>query len=334
MIRMSRHAADLGRRGAKSSFLLVALTVTVPCLVASAGAGTSPIPISVQAHTGIRLADVVWTGKRFLYVENTTNVVWAAGPRLRKFAAMPKIVEETRCRPSPGAHGFPPGAVYCHAPDNVIYRIDPGGQVNVFARLPDTQISDGALAFDTFGAFGFRLLAATGRSGSATPDGGAVYAVAASGAVSRIGAYSSSAKGGADQIVVAPPGFGTGSRQLVLTVDAGPHGALVMMDAHGRTREIATLPDGPNPIVAVPAATGHGKLAARRGLYVTDTNSTNVFFASAASLARYAGQLIVGTELKATFWAVAPHGRAFQARKIPLTPPGGNFNLEGATYVN
>ena len=94
---------------ARSSLLLVALAAAVPCLAAGAGAATRPISMSVHAHTGIRLTDVVWTGKRFLYVENTTNVVWTAGPRLTKFASMPKIVEETRCRLSPGAHGFPTG---------------------------------------------------------------------------------------------------------------------------------------------------------------------------------------------------------------------------------
>jgi hypothetical protein len=329
---MWRRAPDVGRNVARSWIVLIALVATVPSLTASAGAGTSPISMSVYAHTGIRLTDVVWTGTRFLYVENTTNVVWAAGPQLTKFASMPKIVEETRCRLSPGTHGFSARAVYCHAPDNVIYRIDASGKVNVLARLPDTHVSDGALAFDTVGAFGFRLLAATGRSGMAT-DGGTVYAVAASGAVKRIGAYSSSTKGGADEMIVAPPGFGTGAGQVVLTVDAGPRGALVLMDARGRTREIATLPDGPNPIVAVPATTGHGKLAARRGLYVTDTNSTNVFFAPAASLARYAGGLIVGSELKAIFWSVAPRGPGFRTQRIPMTPPGGNFNLEGAAYV-
>ncbi len=329
---MWRHVADMGRNGAKSRLLLVAVAVTVPCVAAGAGAGTSQIPMTVHAHTGLRLADIVWTGTRFLYVENTTNVVWAAGSPPTKFASMPKVVEETRCRLSPGRHGFSAGAVYCHAPDNVVYRIDASGKVHVFARLPDTHVSDGALAFDTFGAFGFRLLAATGRSGTATA-GGTVYAITASGAVSRIGGYSASTKGGADELIVAPPSFGTGARQVVLTVDAGPRGALVLMDPRGRTREIATLPDGPNPIVAIPPTSGHGKLPARRGLYVTDTNSTNVFFAAAASLARYAGELIVGTELKATFWAVAPHGLGFQARRIPMTPPGGKFNLEGATYV-
>jgi hypothetical protein len=329
---MSRHPDDRGRNGATSLILFVAAAVTVLGVATRSDAGTSAIPMSVHAHTGLRLTDVVWTGKRFLYVENTTNVVWASGSPLTKFASMPKLVEETRCRLSPGAHGFAAGAVFCHAPDNVIYRIDAAGTVHVFARLPDKDVSDGALAFDTFGAFGFRLLAATGRSGLPT-DGGVVYAVAASGAVSRIGAYSSSTKGGADGMVVAPPRFGTGARQVVLTVDAGPRGALVMMDPHGRTREIAILPDGPNPVVAVPTVATRGKLSARRGLYVTDTNSTNVFFAPAASLGRYAGDLIVGTELKATFWAVAPRGRGFQARRIPMTPPGANFNLEGATYV-
>jgi hypothetical protein len=329
---MWRHAADVSLNGATSRIVLLALAVTVPCVTASAGARTTPITMSVHAHTGLRLTDVVWTGTRFLYVENTTNTVWAAGTPPTKFASMPKVVEETRCRVSPARHGFPADAVYCHSPDNVIYRIDASGKVSVFARLPDAHVSDGALAFDTFGGFGFRLLAATGRSGTPT-DGGTVYAVAASGKVSRIGAYSSSTMGGADELVVAPPGFGTGARQVVLTVDAGHRGALVMMDARGRTRQIASLPDGPSPIVAVPAVTRRGKLATRRGLYVTDTKSTNVFFAPAASLARYSGDLIVGTELKAIFWAVSPRGRGFRIQRIPMTPPGGNFNLEGATYV-
>ena len=176
--------------------MLVALAATVPCVVGEREVpATSPISMSgARSHRHSPRRRRLGPGTRFLYVENTTNVVWAAGPRLTKFASMPKIVEETRCRLSPGTHGFSAGAVYCHAPDNVIYRISASGKVNVFARLPDTTISDGALAFDTFGAFGFRLLAATGRSGTATVDGGTVYAVAASGAVSKIGVYSSSTK--------------------------------------------------------------------------------------------------------------------------------------------
>ena len=329
---MWRHARELSRTEAKGLLLLVALAVTVPGVAAGADERAGPIAMTVHAHTGIRLADVVWTGTRFLYVENTTNTVWAAGSPPTKLASMPKVVEETRCRLSPATHGFPPDAVFCHSPDNVIYRIDAAGRVAVFARLPDNHVSDGALTFDPFGAFGFRMLAATGRSGTAT-GGGVVYAVSAAGSVSRVGAYSATTGGGADELIVAPRGFGTGARQAVLTVDAGPRGALVLMDARGHTRQIATLPDGPNPIVAVPNAATHGKLAARRGLYVTDTSSTNVFYAPAASLRRFAGDLIVGTELKAQFWAVTPRGRGFRVVRVPMTPPGGKFNLEGAAYV-
>jgi len=325
------------RRVSLQSWALVA-AIAVLMLAASsasehaAGASTAAIPVTVYDHTGLRLADIVWTGRRFLYVENTTNAVWAQGSPPSLFASMPRVVEETRCVMSPGAHGFPSGYLFCHAPDNVLYRIRSDGTVTVFARLPDTSVSDGALAFDTVGRFGFRLLAATGRSGSPNNDGGAVFGVTAAGAVRSIGHYSARGAGGADEIALAPARFGTASGQLVLTVDAGKHGALVTMDARGRTREIATLPDGPNPIVAVPA-TRPRPTGGRAGLYVTDTNSTNVFYVPASKLSAYAGMLVVGTEIGASFWAVSPNGRTFRSRRIPLTLPGSNFNLEGAKFV-
>src|SRR5205823_8673541 len=197
-------------------------------------------------------------------------------------ASMPRVVEETRCVPAPGRHGFHAGSLYCHSPDNVIYRVDAtSGSVTTFAKLPVSQISDGAIAFDTVGGFGYKLLAATGRSG-ATEKGGAVYAVDADGAVTKIGAYSSPRGGGAENMVVAPARFGTGSGRIVLTLDAGDHGALVLMDVRGRAKVIAFLPDGPNPIVMVPRTAASSAPAIARGLYVTDTNSTNVFFTPAA----------------------------------------------------
>ena len=310
-----------------------AVAVAIVTLGTAARAAAPVIPVTVFAHTGIRLADVVWTGSGLLYVENTTNSLWRPGSPPTKFASMPRIVEETRCVAAFGGHGFSSGEIYCHSPDNVIYRIGPTGTVDVFARLPDSHVSDGAIAFDTVGAFGFRLLAATGRSGSPTRAAGSVYAVDSTGVVAKIGDYSSSTGGGADELVIAPRPFGQGAGQIVLTVDAGSRGALVMMDAHGHTRQIATLPDGPNPIEVVPSVASHGPLGVARGLYLTDTNSTNVFFVPAARLTRFAGDLIVGTEIKARFWVVAPSGHGFRTRKIPLAPPGKNFNLEGATYV-
>src|SRR5690349_18507232 len=186
---------------------LVGIAATAVAALAAVPEARAPDPalhFRVVAATGIPLTDVAWTGSSFLYVENTTNEVWAAPPAgmpVRPFAAMPKEVEETRCRVSPGSHGWPKGAVFCHAPGNAIYRIDPSGTtVTVFASLPEKAISDGALAFDRSGSFGYRLLAATGRSGAGQKGGGNAYAIAPSGAVSRIGAYHG--PGGADEALV------------------------------------------------------------------------------------------------------------------------------------
>ena len=124
-----------------------------------------------------KLDSVVWTGRQFLYVQNTANTVWAAPPAgrpLRRFATMPRLVEETRCALSPGRHGFPAGAIFCHSPDNKIYEISANGSSKtVFATLPARYppAADGALAFDTEGRFGYRLLAATGRSGGRSRPG-------------------------------------------------------------------------------------------------------------------------------------------------------------------
>jgi hypothetical protein len=303
----------------------------------AAGHATVPTPLRfrVFADTGLRLTDVVWTGSRFLYVENTTNSVWAAGPTgapVRAFASMPNEVEETRCVVSPGAHGFPPHDLFCHAPDNTIYRINAdGSSVAVFARLPDSSVSDGAIVFDTVGRFGYALLAATGRSGAAEPAGGGVYAVDPSGAVRPVGRYPG--PGGADEAAVAPARFGSAGGQLVLPIDAGNKGTIVLMDGKGRTRTIASLPDGPNPIVIVSARPQHTRATIPAGLYVTDTNSHDVFFAPASQLVRFAGDVVVGSELKALFWVVRPRGRGFQTLQVPAAVPGGSFNLEAATYV-
>jgi hypothetical protein len=315
---------------------LVVLVALASAVATAAAAGPKPLQVRVFADTGVRLTDVVWTGTQFLYVENTTNRVYAAGPAgspVRPFASMPSRVEETRCRLSPGAHGFAAGDVYCHAPDNTIYRIGGDGSVSVFAKLPDQSVSDGALAFDTVGRFGYALVAATGRSGAAEPSGGDVYAIDATGLVRHIGSYAG--PGGADEIVVAPARFGNGAGQIVLTVDAGSRGALVLMDALGRTRTIATLPDGPDPIAVVAAPPPHPRASPPPGLYFTDTGSTDVFFVPAAQLAPYVGDVVVGSEAKGLFWVVRPrpHGKGLQTLLLRTSLPAATYDLEGATYI-
>ncbi len=305
------------------------LLVVVALAIATTADAATPAAMRVYAHTGLRLADVVWNGSSLFYVENTTNAVFREGNPPTPFASMPRLSEETRCRMSPAAHGFPAGLMYCHAPDNVIYRIGPDGSTRTFARLPVTKTADGALQFDTVGRLGYRLIAATGRSGAPTPSGGTVYAVSANGGVSTIGAYGG--PGGADELVIAPSSFGAAAGNVVLAVDRGRSGgSLVAMDARGRTRCIAALPDGPNPMVVIPSRSRHG---GKRGLYVTDTNSTNVFFAPASWLDAYGGSIVVGSEIRGLFWSVRPSGSGFAVRRIPLRIPGSKLNLEGAAYV-
>jgi hypothetical protein len=295
----------------------------------------------VITKTTQKLDSLVWTGRQFLYVQNTTNTVWAAPPAgrpLHKFATMPRLVEETRCILSPGSHGFPPGAIFCHSPDNKIYEISPdGANKTVFASLPAPYppAADGALAFDSVGRFGYRLLAATGRSGGLKPAGGVVYAIDPSGHVQQVGSYAG--PGGADELVIAPRRFGSVAGDALLPVDAGASGgAVVALDPSGGTRPIATLRLGLNPIAVIPklpSATGRTR-APFPGLYINDDKTGYTYMAPAASLARYAGDVIVGTESpRAVFWILKPIGNGFA--EIPLRDnlPAGT-SLEQAIFVS
>jgi hypothetical protein len=310
----------------------VALAVALP---AGAQTAAPALQFRVYAQTRIALTDVLWTGSRFLYLENTTNEVFASGPngkRIQHFASMPDVVEETRCRLSPGTHGFPAGYVYCHSPDGTIYRLSADGKnVIPFAKLPAPTATDGALAFDTLGAFGYRLLAATGRSGDPKVDGGTVYAIDSDAHVTRLGDYPG--PGAADQIALAPRSFGSASRMLLVAVDAGSEGTLQAMDATGRARTLVSLPDGPNPLVVIPRPNPRRRVKPPpSGLYLTDTTTRAVQFAPASLFRPFRGQVVVGSELKALFWVIRPTPTGFAALQLATNFTGAH-NLEGATYV-
>ncbi len=292
-----------------------------------------PLPLA-----GHHMDSIVWTGGQFLYVENTTNVVWAAPPAgkpLHEFASMPNLVEETRCLLSPGTHGFAPGVIFCHSPDNKIYELSAdGGTVHVLATLPAPYppASDGALAFDDVGRFGYRLVAATGRSGAGQQPGGVVYTIDPSGNVQQVGTYDG--PGGADELAIAPAGFGSAAGDALLTADAGTSGALLAMDAAGQTRTIATFADdGASTLQPIPTAAAGTAAGAAPGLYVTNDINQFVYFAPASQLQRFAGDVLVATEVKAHIYAVEPRGQGFVTVKFRHNLRGGNYSLEGSTYV-
>ena len=290
------------------------------------------VQVRTFADTGLRLGDVVRWGNRFAYIEETTGEVQVgtlAGAGLQHVAAMPAVSEEFRCRTAPAGHGWDTAALYCHSPDNRIYRIGRDGKVSALAALPETAPSDGAVAFDTVGRFGFALLAATGRSGKQLP-GGAVYSVKPDGSVERLFDYSG--PGGAENALVAPVDFGSQAGSLLLTVDAQANGGrLLALDPKGRETVLARIGgDGLNPLAAIPRATSG---VPAPGVYLTDTLSHKVFLVPGAALAQYAPGVLVGAEQRGWLFVVGPVGEQYRTLRLRTTLKAPKFNLEGATSV-
>jgi hypothetical protein len=153
--------------------------------------------------------------------------------------------------------------------------------------------------------------------------------------VQQVGSYAG--PGGADELVIAPRRFGSVAGDALLPVDAGASGgAVIAMDPSGRTRPIATLPLGLNPIAQIPklpSTTGRTR-APFPGLYVNDDKTGYTYMAPAASLARYSGDVIVGTESpRALFWIIEPRGNGFA--EIPLRDNlSAGTSLEQAIFVS
>jgi hypothetical protein len=322
---------------------LCALLALVPAVGASAdreNAGAT-VQFSTFANAGLRLGDVLDSGNRLLYLgENvgTIEVQTSSSSGAQPFASYVPGGEETRCIPSPSKPAYWPVGIYCHTPDNRIFRISPdGSSTTPLATLPGGGTSDGALAFDTVGRFGYALLAATG--GSSSP-GGEVFAIHKSGQVQPIGSYPG--PGGADEIAVAPKTFGSAAGEVLITIDqdGARYGALLAISRHGVVQTVVGgLDSGLNPIAVIAASPAGGTANAPStgwppaGLYLPDTNSENVFFASAGSLASFVGDVFIGTEISDEFWIVEPTSTGFATVPVATNLPTTNTNFEGAAYV-
>jgi hypothetical protein len=314
-----------------------ALALAAAAVLAGAGASAAagpPLTFTTFAHTDLPLGQVVWTGSSFLYLPENLPQVEAAdatGANAHLFATFPGGLggEEVRCVVPVLAYW--PDGIYCHTPDNRIFRVArDGSSMAVLAQLPGAG-SDGGLVFDSTGKFGYALLAATGGSGS---SGGEVYAVRRDGRVQDIGSYPG--PGGADGITMAPTSFGKASGLLLLSIDQDSvSGRVLAIDRKGSVQAVASgLGNGDNPIVAIPPAPlKRPPGAPAPGLYVPNTNTMDVYFAPAAQLVPYAGKLLVGTELEGNFWLIRATATAFETEQVEAQLPTGDLNLEGAAYV-
>jgi hypothetical protein len=315
----------------------LAICAVLALAAAAPAAAAVPGPLlhfSTFTTTDLALGQVEWTGSAFLYdAENAGQIETsdAAGQNLRELVDFDSGGEEMRCHANPTT--FWPSGIYCHTPDNRIVRVAPdGSSVTLLARLPAGQNSDGALAFDTGGRFGHLLLAATGGS---SVGGGQVFAIHQNGKVDPIGTYPG--PGGAENIVVAPPRFGSASGALLISVDEDPgSGRLLAMDRQGRVQTLAAgFANGLNPLAVIaPAAAKRAPSVPAAGLYLADTVSKAVWFAPATALRPFAGAVIVGTEVTGELWIVRPAGKGKFARVAVTTDlPQQQWNFEGATYV-
>jgi hypothetical protein len=314
-------------------FVPVAL---VACVVAAAAGGApAPVHFALFVQTDLPLGGIARTPSGWVYTsenEGRFQTSDARGRGLKDLARTNQGGEEVRCEASPGGAGFVKGVVYCHFPDDRIVRLRANGTFDIVATLPHVVAGDGAMAFDTGGLFARgAIVAATGGSVS---SGGDVYVVRGNGRVSHVGAYPG--PGGADNLVIAPPRFGSASRWAVLAIDQTTvSGRVLAVGPHGQVRELAArLGNGVNPIavIRVPPKK-RPRTSPRPGLYVADTLRKSVYFAPAAQLRPYLNTVVVGTELTADFWTIKSTAAGYRATPLPTSLERTPWNLESAVYV-
>jgi hypothetical protein len=306
---------------------LAALACFLIALPAASAASGPTLHFRLSAQTDLPLGQATWTGREWLYVAENLGQIETAGTDGRSagaFAAFDQGGEEMRCAVPP--NGFWPDGVYCHTPDNRVVRLDrDGSHLTQVAKLPAETNSDGALAFDDAGRFGYALLVATGGSGT---DGGQLFAVRRDGRVQPIASYPG--PGGAENIAIAPKRFGSAGGWCLLAVDQDSvSGRLLAIDRKGVVKTIATgLGTGANPLLVVKGR--HVASGPAAGFYLADTLTKAVWFAPAVV---GAGPVIVGSELTGQLWSVAPSGRGFRATPLATDLPAQPWNLEGSAYV-
>jgi hypothetical protein len=318
----------------RSVGLALGLTLALGAIPA-AGVDAGPtLHFSVFAQTDLPLGQAYWTGREWLWNAENDGKIEAAdanGRNVRTFFAFDQGGEELRCAVPPNK--LWPDGVYCHTPDNRVLRLNRDGTNPLeLARIPADANSDGALAFDDVGKFGYALLVATGGSGQ---NGGQVFAVRKNGRVQPIGSYPG--PGGADEIAIAPAKFGSASGWCLITVDNDPNGGtLLAIDRKGTLRTIApSLGNSLNPIAVVkPAPKARAAGGPAPGLYLADTVSKAIWFAPASAFESFVGTVVVGTEVDSKLWVIRPNSSGgFDALPAASDLPSQGWNFEASAYV-
>lgn len=330
--RQDGHGLNIARRSTRALLVILLLWCIYPSF---ARAASPSVQFQIFAKTGIALSDIVWTGHNWIVTIEGGKAIYAldaAGHGMHLWVSVPDNRGEMRCVPTPAKGGFPSETVFCHASAGQVYKISSDGRsIALFATIPTSRCSDGALTEDTGGAFGGGLVAATG--GSDCGPGGSVYAISAKGQVRKVGDYAG--PGGAENIAIAPAGFGSVVGQVLLTLDKHDRqGRLLAMDGRGKVRTlIGGLTFGLNPIAPIIAGSG-ASTGAKPGLYFADWKSHNVLSAPVAPFAAHQGAVLVGTERRGLIYLVEPAGSNFHISQLQTNLRAPDYNMEGAKYVS
>lgn len=323
-------------------------TLVAALCVASSAAGATAAPadrpmltFKLFSATNLPIDQVFWTGRRFMYANERAGILSQSdgkGNKIEPFVTFAKSfggATEMRCAVGVGASW--PRGVYCHTPTNELVWISIDGKSSkVIARLPrPVGISDGGIAFDNVGQFGGRLIVSTGESGT-RPGGGSIYSISPNGTVALVGSYPG--PGGADNLAIAPVGFGKAAGSVLIAIDnVKVSGRLLAMNARGKVTVIADhLGNGLNPIQVIRPAPSHRAAGtAAPGLYFSDDTTGNVYFAPAAPIRRYVNDVVVGTELHAWFWVVRPNraGKGYEALRLKSNLPSKTWGIKSAAYI-
>jgi hypothetical protein len=103
------------------------------------------------------------------------------------------------------------------------------------------------------------------------------------------------------------------------------------MGPSGQTQTVVRLPTGINPMIPIPAVQARTGLP-NAGVYLTDDETGNTYFAAASQLAQYAGDVLVASELGNRVWILEPHGTSFRA--LPLRVDGlTGKSIEAGIFV-
>ena len=308
------------------------------CAVAGASAAAGPTLTSPPSPIPTcRSARSSGPGSGFLYLPRTsarsrpptpparTSRPFAthSGPRRRG----------DRAAPCPSTRLWPDG-VYCHTPDNRIFRLArDGSSLTQLAQLPgERQLRRRRSSSTRPAASATRC---SPRRAARRRTAASVFAVRQDGRVQTIGALPRPRR--RRDSITSPRRASAAPRACcLLSIDQDSvSGRVLAIDRQGAPcrRSRAASGTAPTRSSSIPPRRRRRPPGAAAGSLRAGHEHADVYFAAAPQLQALRRQVLVGTELPASFWLDPADGHGFGRGSSGDRPAAASLNLEGAAYV-